>query len=112
MARYRFIHNDNKVICISTFAKKSVKGVAKCSPSDDFNLETGKKLAQLRCDLKVADKRANRAAEKYVDAEDELYIATAHFNEMHDYFYNAELEYEKALNNLEAFEKELKKSKT
>ena len=50
MARYRFIETNNKVICISTYAKKVVRGVAKCSPNDNFDIEIGKKLAQLRCD--------------------------------------------------------------
>ena len=65
MARYRFIETNNKVICISTYAKKVVRGVAKCSPNDNFDIEIGKRLAQLRCDEKIADKRANRALVKY-----------------------------------------------
>ena len=42
MARYRFIQTGNKVICISTYAKKVVKGIAKCSPNDEFDLDNPK----------------------------------------------------------------------
>lgn len=61
MARYNYHVAGNKVICTSTYAKKCVRGVAKCAPGDEFDLEKGKELAKLRCDLKVAKKRRQRA---------------------------------------------------
>lgn len=67
MARYNYhiaTKEDGtpyKVICTSSFAGKTVRGVANCSQHDEFNLETGKQLAKLRCDVKVAQKRANKA---------------------------------------------------
>lgn len=30
--RYRFYVTDNKVICVSSYAGKTVRGVAKCDP--------------------------------------------------------------------------------
>lgn len=109
MSRYRFIKADNKVICISTFAKKPVKGIAKCSPNDNFDLEIGTKLAQLRCDLKVADKRANRAAEKYLEAIELLMDANEYFSDMKQYYFDSEHQYNKALEALTNFEKEVLK---
>lgn len=85
MARYRFIETDNKVICISTFAKKVVRGIAKCSPNDNFNIEIGRKLAQLRCDEKIAKKRMERAILKYGNALDNFLKARDDMNMMADY---------------------------
>ena len=65
MARYHFYFTpNNETICISTYAKKTVKGVAKCSQNDKFDATIGKRLAMLRCDKKIAKKRMNRAIEK------------------------------------------------
>lgn len=59
--KYRYIVNGNTVIAISTYAGKTVKGVAKCDPEDTFDLEKGKKLAAARCNEKVCRKRLRRA---------------------------------------------------
>ena len=107
MARYRFIETNNKVICISTYAKKIVRGVAKCSPNDNFNIEIGKKLAQLRCDEKIADKRANRALDKYLEAEDILAEAKAYYDDMRRYYLDSEHKHDKALADLVEFEKNI-----
>ena len=107
MARYRFIETNNKVICISTYAKKVVRGVAKCSPNDNFDIEIGKRLAQLRCDEKIADKRANRALDKYLEAEDILAEAKADYDDMRRYYDDSEHKHDKALADLVEFEKNI-----
>ena len=66
--RYRFYVTNNKVICVSSYAGKAVRGVAKCDPKDTFNLEGGKKLAQTRCDYKIAKKRVLKARAKHAEA--------------------------------------------
>ena len=109
MSRYRFVRTNNKIICISTYAKKAVKGIAKCAPNDNFDIEIGKKLAQLRCDKKIADKRANRAAEKYIEAEDELYEAFNYFAKVKKYYFDSEMAYQKAEKELSDFESNLLK---
>ena len=105
MARYRFIRSDNKIICLSTYAKKVVRGIAKCSPRDEFNLEIGEKLAQLRCDAKVAEKRMNRAYEKYKDARDYLFEARDYFDSMSKYYDDSCKQYDEATHSLFTFEK-------
>lgn len=47
-----------EVIAISHYAGQTIKGVAKCSPNDEFDLEYGKRLAAARCNQKVCEKRA------------------------------------------------------
>lgn len=109
MNMYKFVVTDNKVICLSSYMGRTVRGVAKCAPGDEFNEEFGKKLAQARCDVKVARKRHERATQKYLEA-DELYCrAEDHLNQMDDYLWNAEKEMvaaEKTLGSLtEIFKK-------
>ena len=54
---YRYFIAGNKVIAVSTYAGKTVRGIAICSPEDKFDIEFGKKLAAARCNEKVAEKR-------------------------------------------------------
>lgn len=68
MERYKFYTTKNKVIAVSTYAGKTVKGVAKCNPEDTFDVEKGKELAAARCNEKIAKKRVKRAKEKYNEA--------------------------------------------
>lgn len=68
---YKYITANNKVIAISKFEGKPIRGIAKCSPEDTFDFEYGKKLATLRCAEKVAIKRAKRALDLY-DVYDHL----------------------------------------
>lgn len=84
---YKFYYSNNKVICVSSFAGRTIRGVAKCSPNDTFNKETGEKLAQARCDLKVAEARF-KYAERMIDqasemqrrADDEYYFACNYYD--------------------------------
>ena len=62
---YRYVVTSNKVIALSTYAGKTVRGIAKCHPDDKFDEEIGKKLAAARCNQKIAAKRYERAFRKY-----------------------------------------------
>ena len=96
-----------KIIALSTFAGKSVRGIAKCSPNDTFNEEIGKKLAQLRCDARVASKRAVRAKEKVAQARAEVEAATKFLADMEDYYCRSLDEYNTVMNELVKFTKSL-----
>ena len=89
MARYRFYINGNQVICVSSYAKKPIKGVAKCSPEDTFNEEIGKQLAKLRCDAKVAKQRARRAKEDREMAAKWLNNSLEYYNKCENYYNNS-----------------------
>lgn len=84
--RYRFYVTDNKVICVSSYGGKAVRGVAKCDPKDIFNLEDGKKLAQARCDYKIAKKRVLRARAKHAEATKALGDAREYQDKMQSYY--------------------------
>ena len=42
--KYKFYTNGSRVIAVSTYAGKTVRGVAVCHAGDTFSLEKGKKL--------------------------------------------------------------------
>ena len=102
---YKIYHHDNEVIAVSTFAKRMVRGVAKCDPRDEFDHKKGEALAIARCDLKVAEKRMKRADEKIKFYND--YIAEI------SYAFADSLAYQKAAKEeLDAAKEKLEKLET
>lgn len=96
---------EHKVIAATTYAGRTVRGVAICSKDDEFSLEKGKQLAAMRCALKVANKRLNRATDKVDEAVMIYNKADAHLTKMTCYHrdaYEAKTEVEEALDKLMA----------
>ena len=85
LEKYKFFINGNKIIAVSRYAKKTVRGVAICHPDDNFNLEIGKQIAAARCNEKVAQKRYARAEKKFAEAEVKLAEAQTEYNRMKEY---------------------------
>jgi hypothetical protein len=86
---YRFYNSQNKVIAVSTYAGKSVRGIAKCDPEDTFSLEDGQELAAARCGEKIAEKRLQRAKRKYSEAYNDYVKAKCYFDKMYKYLTDA-----------------------
>lgn len=109
--RYKYILDDadhpTKIIVLSTYAGKNVRGIAKCSPHDEFDLEIGTKLAELRCNEKVTAKRVARATRKLAEAKKEFEEAKAFLMNMEEYYCTSLDEYHQAANELEAYTKSL-----
>lgn len=105
MARYKFYKADNKIVCVSSFAKKAVRGIAKCAPNDDYDEEKGKRLAQLRCDAKIAQKRVDRAMEMVDKAWENYRMATNWCSKMNSYVTDAIIRRDEAQKWLEDFER-------
>ena len=78
-----------KVYAVSSYAGRSVKGGAKCNPRDGFNEEAGKRLAALRCNKKVAERRMARAAARLKEAEDWLRKAEKSVEKYREYYSDA-----------------------
>ena len=97
MSRYHFYTTkDNTTIAVSTYAGKTVRGVAICAPGDDFDLEFGKRLAAARCNEKVAEKRYNRANAKLnsiLDQKNELFEKLC---DAENYYHDSFLAYNEA----------------
>ena len=81
-----------QVIAVSTYAGRTVRGVAKCDPRDNFSLENGKKLAAARCNLKVAEKRKARAIRKYNEAAHSVMEQQRFLDRMDKYAQDANME--------------------
>ena len=62
----------NKIIAVSSYAGRPVKGYAKCHPSDKFDETSGRALAKARCNQKVAYKRNKCAFRKLKEARERL----------------------------------------
>lgn len=86
---YKYIETPNKVIALSTYAGKTVRGIAKCHPNDTFDVEFGRKLAAARCNAKIAAKRAANARRKYWKMEDELLEINKAFQKSCNYYTDA-----------------------
>ena len=102
--KYYQFKNDNggmTIVAASTYAGKTVKGYAKCDPRDEFNIEKGKKLAAARCNLKIAEKRKMRAADKYMESALEADKAAEYFGRMKQYFMDADDQADEARAELE-----------
>ncbi len=105
--KYKIIVHDNEVIAISTYAGKTVKGVAKADPRDDFDVETGKELAIARCAAKIAIKRQNRAKKCLANAQAKLADAVTWEKRMSDYVSDSMVAASKAIDDLHAIEQKL-----
>ena len=104
---YTYIVTNNKVIALSSFAGKTVKGIAKCHPNDTFNEEYGKRLAAARCNEKVARKRASRADNRLKEAANLWLVAKHELTEANKYRDDALARYSAAVHDLETCRQEI-----
>lgn len=104
---YRYVVTPTKVIALSTYAGKTVRGVAKCHPNDEFNEEYGKQLAAARCNRKIAAKRYNRAFRKYKFMCNVLKEVEAEFKKSCDYLRDAAVAEHQAIQSVMDIRKEL-----
>lgn len=103
---YKYYFGKNIVVAVSSFAGKTVRGVAKCGPNDEFDVEKGKELARARCARKIAEKRFKRAMKKCEEAQRIRDEALNHSRNMGRYFGEAGI----ALNEAYLYEESLKAS--
>ena len=94
--KYRFYDAGSKIIAVSTYAGKQVRGVAICHPDDKFDIETGKKIAAAKCNEKVAMKRVARANMKVKQAQADFEKAQKHLENMKQYLNDAVIAYNDA----------------
>ena len=104
---YKYIVDEEKkvVVALSSFAGQTVRGVARCSDMDTFDIETGKKLAAARCSVKIAEKRMKRAAMCSSMASDLLKFWTQREAQMRNYEVDSVAAYKEAVEALAKIEK-------
>ena len=101
MSKYRFYNTGNKVVAVSTYAGRPVRGVAKCDPEDNFSLEGGKELAMARCNEKIKEKRVKRAKRKFKEAHDAYVVAKRFYENMTKYLDDSLVAHAEAKKNVE-----------
>lgn len=102
-----YIDKKNKtVIAVCRYAGRNVRATAKCHDSDVFDIEFGKRLAQARCEVKVAKIKIQNATQKYCDAVDVLNAAMARYEAMRQYYMDAVDQYDNALVEIDNILKE------
>ena len=107
--KYKIDEEKRTIVAMSTFAGKTVAGVAHCDPRDDFNVETGKKIAAARCSVKVAEKRMKRANECYAWAKECVEYWTAQLEKMTRYKEDSTTAFEAAYDALTNIEESFRK---
>lgn len=97
----------SKVIAVSTYEGRTVRGVAKCDPRDGFDLEKGKRLAEARCSEKIAAKRAKRAKRELKKAENAFHAAEKRLYKMQDYNSDSKIALGNAVKKIEKLMSEM-----
>ena len=105
--KYKIDEDKRTIVAMSTFAGKVVAGVARCAPTDEFNIETGKKIAAARCSVKVAERRMRRAKVCMADAREGLTWWQKRFEKMQKYEADSAIAFEQATAALSALEKNI-----
>lgn len=99
ITKYKFIRvpanekHGKQIIAISTFAGKTVKGIASCNPADGYDEMKGMKIAAGRCAEKIARKRIKRAEDCLEWANELLEYAYSEVDRMQQYVDDAYAEY-------------------
>lgn len=107
--KYHFYyHEENRtIVCTTLYKGQMVRGIAKCNPDDEFNLEGGKKLAYLRCKAKFARKKLRRATKARDDAFIVANRANHYLEKAREFVADSEMLLDNALNELKEFEAKL-----
>lgn len=108
MYTYFVADKQKKVVAVSTYAGKIVRGVAKCDPRDEFSVEDGKKLAAARCAVKIAKKRNANANAQKKRAYNELVEKQRRLQKMNDYVADSQAALNEANNELATIEASMK----
>lgn len=105
---YFVADKQKKVVAVSTYAGKIIRGVAKCDPRDEFSIEDGKKLAAARCAVKIAKKRNANANAQKKRAYNELVEKQYRLQKMNDYVADSQAALNEANNELATIEASMK----
>ena len=107
LEKYRFYEGNGKVVAVSTYAGKTVRGVAKCDPRDEFDVEKGKALAAARCAERVAAKRQARAKVEFDRAYANFAKAQKRLEDMNVYMIDSKKAAVAAKENINAILKDM-----
>ena len=108
MTKYSFYTDGKtKVVAVSTYAGKVVRGVAKCDVNDTFSLEKGKELAAARCNEEIAKKRFASAQSLHADIFLEYAKLAERFTKALNYRNDSEIALQEARNHVATILKDM-----
>jgi len=100
--RYKFYSDGKtKVIAVSSYAGRTVRGVAKCDPKDKFDLDQGMILAHKRCEMKINSKRLKKAEKEYQKAFKQVGDAHKRLEKMDSYLRDSAKKYKESIEDYE-----------
>ena len=113
LEKYKYVKHERKdgsieTIAISTYAGKTVRGIAVCHPTDTYDEMTGKRLAAARCNAKIAEKRFKRACRQSVEANEIYDMAHEYVVSTNEYVMDSEERMYRAFNELNDLLSEIK----
>lgn len=106
---YHYVIAGRKIFALSTYAGKTVRGVAICSENDKFDVEKGKALAAARCNEKIAAKRYVRASKKMNEALNEVCSVEEKLTQAEQYYHDSFLALNEAAQQVDELLKTLAK---
>ena len=85
---YKYYVNlpKGEVIAVCHYAGQTVKSVAHCHPTDEFDLDKGKAVAKAKCEVKVGRIKVRNATNKYRAAAKAADEANRKYNDMKQYY--------------------------
>lgn len=107
LEKYIYIVDGSEIKAIQTYAGRIYVGRAKCALQDEFDFETGKRLAAARCNEKIAKARFNYARKKYLEAYRLKERALQQFEKYSQFFDDASEAYDEAIYDKEEIEVDL-----
>lgn len=81
MREFKTYRAGNKVIVTTKYEGKTIRGIATCAESDDFNFEVGQELAKKRCEKKLYDKITTNMLNEINDLDAYIYFLDQQLNE-------------------------------
>lgn len=99
-SNYKYYTQGNKVHAVSSFGGKPVRATATCHENDEYDYNTGCKVAAKKCNVKVATKRLRHAEDRYKDATDKYLAAYEEYVAALEYKQHAQDKFNEATNEL------------
>lgn len=109
--KYHFYYNEDSktIICTTLYKCQMVRGIAKCDPSDEFNIDDGKKLAYLRCRYKFSHKKLKHSHKVCNELLRAFSAMQRKLIKAHEFVNDSEDQFEAAHKELASFELQLNK---
>jgi hypothetical protein len=104
--KYNFYYLDNgTIICTTYYKGKLVRGIAKCSPDDTFDINVGRRLAYLRCKAKYMKVKCKHAENVFSSTLKVYLKAQKDLKKANAFSSDALAEFGQARLDLQAYEK-------